>query len=291
MTVTPQAPEDAAQAQHDLMQLGSYDVMVHRSGEPSSPALVFLHGGGPGATGWSNWQHALPALGSRYFCLAPDFIGFGDSGHPDPAPRDMRIWTRIRIEQVINMLDALGVEHASLIGNSLGGALSLHLLMEHPDRFERAVLMGPAGGPSSHSPRQEVIKMVTFYSDPSPEALARLYSWFVFDPENFRGDLDAIARDRFELTMRADVQRSYEAQFSGPLFLALPESALKRIKHPVLLVHGRDDAVNPVEDSLHFQRHLPHAELFVFARCGHWTQLEYPERFHRLIDSFFAGEL
>jgi len=285
------APDDVGQGQHELMKLGSYDVMVHRAGNASSPALVFLHGGGPGATGWSNWQFALPALAPRYFCLAPDFIGFGDSAHPDPAPRDMRTWTRIRIRQIIDMLDALGLERASLIGNSLGGALSLHLLMEHPDRFERAVLMGPAGGPSSHSPRHEVIKMVTFYTDPSPEALARLYSWFVYDPETFAGDLESIARDRFELTMRPDVQRSYEAQFSGPLHLALPESALKRIKHPVLLVHGANDAVNPVEDSLYFQRCLPNADLFVFSRCGHWTQLEYPDRFHRLIDTFFAGEL
>jgi 2-hydroxymuconate-semialdehyde hydrolase len=273
---------------HERVTVDGREVMVHRAGAGNAQALVFLHGGGPGATGWSNWRHALPALGSRYDCIAPDFIGFGDSHHPDPPPTDPRAWNRLRINMVIGLLDELGVGRASLVGNSLGGAISLHLLMEAPERFDRAVLMGTAGGPSSHSPRQEVLKMVTFYNDPSPEALARLYSWFVYDLDNFDGDLDEIARDRFQQTMRPEVRRSYEAMFAGPLMLALPESALRRIVHPILIVHGRDDTVNPLEDSVYFLHALPNAGMFVFPRCGHWTQLEYPEKFHNLLDQFFS---
>jgi 2-hydroxymuconate-semialdehyde hydrolase len=282
---------ESATATHETLTVGGRDVMVHRAGAGNERALVFLHGGGPGASGWSNWQHVLPALGARYDCIAPDFVGFGQSDHPDPPPGDPRAWNRLRIDMVVGLLDELGVERASLIGNSLGGAISLHLMMEAPGRFERAVLMGTAGGPSSHAPRQEVIKMVTFYNDPSPEALARLYSWFVYDVDRFNGDLGAIARDRFEQTMRPEVRRSYEAMFAGPLMLALPESALRRIEHPILLVHGRDDAVNPLEDSVYFLRTLPNAQLFVFPRCGHWTQLEYPEKFHNLLDQFFTDRL
>lgn len=273
------------------MRIGDHDVMVARAGAGNEPAVVFLHGGGPGSSGWSNWRLALTALGDRYDCIAPDYIGYGDSSHPDPAPTDMRVWTRMRLRQVLGMLDELGIERAHLVGNSLGGALTLHLLMEQPDRFGRAVLMGTAGGPSSTQPSHELIKMITFYADPSPEALGRLYSWFVHDPERFDGDLDAIARERYENTVRPDVRRSYEAQFSGPSQLALPSLALRRIEHPVLLVHGRDDAINPLEDSVYFLRELPNAELFVFPRCGHWTQLEYPDRFHTLVSQFLEGAL
>lgn len=273
------------------MQIGDHDVMVHRSGAGNEQAIVFLHGGGPGATGWSNWQLALQALGATYHCLAPDFIGYGESAHPEPAPTDMRDWTRMRLRQVVGMLDELGVERAALVGNSLGGALSLHLMVEASDRFDRAVLMGTAGGPSSKNPSQELIKMVTFYNDPSPEALARLYSWFVYDADKFGSQLKAIAEDRFELTMRPSIRRSYEAQFSGPLHLTLPDSALRRIRQPVLLIHGLQDSVNPVDDSIHFLRLLPNAELFVFPRCGHWTQIEHPEKFNRLVGAFVAGDL
>jgi 2-hydroxymuconate-semialdehyde hydrolase len=279
---------ETVEATHERVSVRGLDVMVHCAGAGNGPTLVFLHGGGPGATGWSNWQHALPALGNRYNCVAPDFVGFGDSHHPESPPTDPRAWTRMRIDMVLGLMDELGLERASLVGNSLGGAISLHLMMEAPERFERAVLMGTAGGPSSHSPRQEVIKMVTFYNDPSPGALARLYSWFVYDLDRFDGDLDAIARDRYEQTMRPEVRRSYEAMFSGPLMLSLPESALRRIEQPILIVHGRDDTVNPLEDSLYFLRALPNAELFVFPRCGHWTQLEYPAKFHNLLDQFFS---
>jgi 2-hydroxymuconate-semialdehyde hydrolase len=281
----------AVEATHELIRVGDHDVMVHRAGAGNDTAIVFLHGGGPGANGWSNWQFALPALGDRYDCIAPDYVGFGDSYHPDPAPRDMRQWTRWRLEQVIGMLDQFGIEKAHLVGNSMGGALSLHLMMENPERVESAVLMGTAGGPSTATPTPELIRMASFYTDPSPEALARLYSWFVYDPKTFRGDLQAIANDRFEKTMRPEVRRSYEAQFTPPIMLSVPPTALRRIEQPVLLVHGNNDAINPVEDSYYFMRHLPNAELFVFARCGHWTQLEYPERFHNLISAFFDGRL
>jgi 2-hydroxymuconate-semialdehyde hydrolase len=273
------------------MSVGPHQVMVARAGAGAGPAVVFLHGGGPGASGWSNWRLALEALGDRYDCIAPDYVGYGDSTHPEPPPTDMRVWTRMRLDQIIGMLDALEIERAHLVGNSLGGALTLHLLMEAPDRFERAVLMGTAGGPSSDRPSQELIRMVTFYSDPSPEALGRLYSWFVHDPDDFNGDLDAIARDRYAMTMREDVRRSYVAQFTGPSQLTLPDSALRRIQHPILLVHGRDDMINPVSDSYHFLQVLPNAQLDVFGRCGHWTQLEYPQRFNHLVDEFLRGAL
>lgn len=133
--------------------------------------------------------------------------------------------------------------------------------------------------------------MISFYKDPSPAALARLSTYFLHDRENFDGDLDAIARDRYQVAMRPEVRRSYEAQFSGPVELVLPDSALRQIQHRVLLIHGLGDAMNPVEASNHLQRQLPNADLYVFANCGHWVQLEHPRRFHQLVTSFFHDEL
>jgi pimeloyl-ACP methyl ester carboxylesterase len=220
--VTTTSASTTGDVTHDHVTVNGMEVMVHRAGAGKEQALVFLHGGGPGATGWSNWRHALPALGSQYDCIAPDWVGFGDSHHPDPPPADPRAWNRLRIDMVLGLLDELGIERASLVGNSLGGAISLHLLMEAPERFERAVLMGTAGGPSSHHPRQEVLKMVTFYNDPSPEALARLYSWFIYDLNRFDGDLDEIARDRFvrdaaggQALVPGDVRRPAHAVAAG----------------------------------------------------------------------------
>ena len=59
--------------------VGDYEFHLNQSGDPSNPAVVFLHGSGPGATGMSNWERVLADMGDEYYCLAPDAIGYGDS--------------------------------------------------------------------------------------------------------------------------------------------------------------------------------------------------------------------
>jgi len=53
-----------------------------------------LHGSGPGANAWSNWQFALPEFSTAYDTIAPDLVGFGKSTHPDPPPTHIRAWMR-----------------------------------------------------------------------------------------------------------------------------------------------------------------------------------------------------
>lgn len=69
------------------IQTGSYTTNLNRAGEGNEEKVLFLHGSGPGATAWSNWQFALPALGESFDCLAPDMIGYGKSGHPADPPQ------------------------------------------------------------------------------------------------------------------------------------------------------------------------------------------------------------
>ena len=63
---------------------GPFLTHLHRAGE--GEAVLFIHGSGPGATGLSNWQLALPELGRDFLCLAPDLVGYGESTHPEPPP-------------------------------------------------------------------------------------------------------------------------------------------------------------------------------------------------------------
>ena len=129
------------------VRTGSYETHLNRAGEGNDEAVLFLQGSGPGATAWSNWQFALPALGERFDCLAPDLIGYGKSAHPEDPPQGAAAWLDIWVNQQIELLDNLGLEKAHLVGNSMGGALSLHLLHRHPDRVDRLALMGTMGTP------------------------------------------------------------------------------------------------------------------------------------------------
>ncbi len=272
--------------------IGGQITNYHRQGEGTGATpILFIHGSGPGANGWSNWQLALPALSDRWDCIAPDLIGFGESHHPEPAPTGMRRWMRLWVDQMLGLLDALGVEKAHLVGNSMGGAAALHLLMEAPQRFERVVLMGAIGAPCRLTP--ELDRLWGFYDDPSPALLAQAIRWFVYDDSFLRERLDEIVRIRYAAAMKEEVRRSFTAMFPSPRQkhlddLIVPDSTLRRIEHPVLLVHGRDDLIVPVETSYYLVNRLPNVEMHIIGRCSHWTQIEHSRRFHELLTHFFS---
>ena len=89
------------------LKTGAVQTSLCRQG--TGEAVLFIHGSGPGAGGHSNWQLALPALGDRFLCLAPDLVGYDQSTHPDPAPRGPREWMRLWVDQLIGLLDALPI--------------------------------------------------------------------------------------------------------------------------------------------------------------------------------------
>jgi 2-hydroxymuconate-semialdehyde hydrolase len=276
------------------IQTGAARTYLNRSGEGKAETILFLHGSGPGVTAWSNWQFALPALGEQFHCLAPDLVGFGATEHPQDLPAGMRNWMRRWVDQSLAVLDALHIEKAHLVGNSMGGAIALHLLMEAPERFERVALMGSIGAPHAISP--ELDRLWGFYDDPSPRMFRNIIRWFVYDDTFIADRLDAIAQTRFEAAMNPDVQRSFKAMFPAPRQtviddLVVPELALRRMIHPIFLIHGRDDKIVPMQTSLHLLQHLPHVQLHVFGQCSHWTQIEFARSFNHLLAQFFSAQI
>lgn len=276
------------------IQTGAYKTFVSRSGEGKGETILWLHGSGPGVTAWSNWQFALPFFDDKADSLAPDLVGFGATQHPQNPPAGMRNWMRLWVDQSLALLDALKVEKAHIVGNSMGGAIAMHLLMQAPDRFDRVVLMGPIGAPHKITP--EIDRLWGFYEDPSEQMFRNIIRWFVYD-DAFLGDrLDGIAKTRYEAAMNPDVQKSFRAMFPAPRQtvlddLVVPELALHRMTNPILLVHGRDDRIVPLETSMHLLQHLPKVQLHVFGQCSHWTQIEYAKPFNELLAEFFARKI
>jgi 2-hydroxymuconate-semialdehyde hydrolase len=278
----------------NVVQTGPYETYLNRTGEGNAEAILFLHGSGPGATAWSNWQFALPALGERYDCIAPDLVGFGQSEHPEDPPEGMSAWLDVWVGQAVALLDNLGLKKAHLVGNSMGGAVAEHLVDRHPGWVEKVVLMGTAGAP--HRITEQLDTVWGFYDDPTEERMARILSWFAYDPSIVGDDLEEIARMRLEAAMDPGVRRSFSAMFPAPRqrhvdALAPSDGALARMDRPVLLIHGRDDGIVPLETSLYLLERLPRVQLHVFGRCSHWTMIEYKDEFNRLLADFFGGEL
>jgi 2-hydroxymuconate-semialdehyde hydrolase len=202
----------------------------------------------------------------------------------------MRLW----VDQQLALLDELKLDKVHLVGNSMGGAIALPLLMAAPQRFDKVVLMGAIGAPCRLTPGLD--RLWGFYNDPSPRTLAQAITWFVYDAGIVSGRLEAIAQARFEAAMQPEVRRSFEAMFPAPRQklldeLVVPDLALSRMRHPMLLVHGRDDAIVSLETSLYLAQRLPNVQLHVYGQCSHWVQVERSQSFHRLLLDFFTGQM
>jgi 2-hydroxymuconate-semialdehyde hydrolase len=269
--------------------VGEYEFQLNESGDPANPAVLFLHGSGPGATGLSNWEAVLKDMGDEYHCLAPDVIGFGDSTHPDPPPQGLAPFTQVRIDTIIGLLDQLGLEKVSVVGNSMGGMWSLGVVRQAPERVEKIVLMGSGGSPIPPGPQIPVL--AGFYENPTTEAMTALLEAFVYDPALFGGELEKVAANRVPRATRPDVERSHRATFdlSKPWEYTAEDAA--KIEQDVLIVHGREDRFVRFEAGTWFFEHIPNARLYGIGKCGHWTQIEHHDRFVAAVRGFLSGRL
>lgn len=270
---------------------GRFSTSFCIGGESQSDTIIFLHGSGPGASSESNWKGILPELTERFRVVAPDMLGFGKTDHPEEPPKSFWEWTNLRVEQVLELMDYLQIDKAKLVGNSMGGYVSLNLVMTAPERFEKVLLMGSAGGEASPTP--EILRMVGFYRNPTYSALKNLTRWFVYDDKSLGEELDAILNERYETVMRPEVRKSYVSNMFplAPGEGVIPPSALKRMEQPFLLLHGYEDRFVAKDSSLSLLQHLPNAQLQLYKKCGHWIQIEKRDQFLEALTRFFEREM
>lgn len=244
--------------------------------------LLMLHGSGPGVSAWANWRLVMPELAEASQVIAPDLAGFGFSERPKGYDYTMDHW----VEQAVGLLDALDIPQADLVGNSFGGALALALTIRHPQRVRRLVLMGSVGVPFEITPGLDAVWGYT----PSFENMRAIMDLFAWDRSLVN---DELARLRYEASIRPGFQESFSAMFPAPRqrwvdAMASREAAIRAIPHETLVIHGRDDRIIPLANSLTLAGWISRSQLHVFGRCGHWTQIEHAGRFARLVADFLA---
>ena len=269
---------------------GKFTSFYCEGGETNKDTIIFLHGSGPGANAESNWSKSLEILGEKFHVIAPDMVGFGQTDLPENTDMTFWEWTTARVQQVLEIMDYNQIEKAHLVGNSMGGVVSLNAVLYEPSRFNRLVLMGSAGGQTNGGPTLEIVRMKNFYNDPTIQAFRNLITWFLYDESVLAEDLEQIVSTRYENMMRPEIRELYPKLFGTPYELAIPSSALRRIQQQVLLIHGYEDQFVPKESSLSLLNHLPHAELVLLKECGHWVQIEKQSRFIELTQQFFAAK-
>lgn len=248
--------------------------------------VILLHGSGPGATGWSNFSGNIEALARQFRVLAVDMPGWGLSDACTVDRLD-------HVDAVIQFMDALCIEKAAFVGNSMGGQTSLRLATEYPERISHLVTMGPPVGkmPSlfgaGDGPSEGLKVLIQAYQDASPENMRRLVEIMTFDKARFATPELTKARSDAALA-RPEHLKNYVAGLpqGAPLPKWVDRSKLPHIQVPTLLIHDR---VVSFESSLFLLACIPNSRLVLLNRCGHWAMIEHAEEFNRLVADFIAS--
>lgn len=253
---------------------------VHDVGN-GSPVLL-IHGSGPGVSAWANWRLNLPVLAKRFRVIAPDCVGFGFTERPVGIQYDRQTW----LNHLIGLLDALGLQQVDIVGNSFGGSMALALAAHNPQRVRRLVLMGSTGLEFELTPGLDAV----WGYESSLESMRRLLDLFAYDRRLVN---DEIAELRFKAASRPGISEAFASMFPAPRqrwisALATDEHAIAAIEHPTLIVHGREDKVIPMSNAERLFKLIPNAELHMFGRSGHWTQIEQKDRFNELVTHFLS---
>lgn len=264
------------------IRTGEFNSNVHDVGTGGGLPVMLIHGSGPGVSAWANWRQAIPALAGSRRVIAPDMVGFGYTDRPAGIQYSMDTWVR----QGLDLLDALGLEKVHLVGNSFGGALAMALAIRAPERVQRLVLMGSVGVPF---PITEGLDAVWGY-EASFENMRRIMDYFAWSRDLVN---DELAKLRYEASIRPGFQESFAAMFPAPRqrwvdAMTSAEADIRALPHETLIIHGREDKVIPLSNSLTLADWIPNAQLHVFGHCGHWTQIEHSARFNRLVGDFLA---
>jgi pimeloyl-ACP methyl ester carboxylesterase len=259
------------------------------SGPDNGPVLLFLHGSGPGVTGWRNFRGVLPTFAEHFRCLILEFPGFGVSpdfgGHPMIDAQGA----------VVPFLDGLGVDKAHVVGNSMGGGVGINFAIRNPDRIGRLVTIGGIGtNIFSPSPSEGIRLLQEFVEDPTRQRLVDWLKSMVYDQSLVT---DELIEERWKLasdpgTLEAARRMYGKAAFSAmTAFMEgadrpLPWAVMHKVAAPTLLTSGRDDRVSPPDMALIPMRTIPNAELHVFPKSGHWAMIEAKDAFESTVLAF-----
>ena len=255
----------------------------------SGPALLFLHGSGPGVTGWRNFRGVLPTFAEHFRCLVLEFPGFGVSddfgGHPMVTAQGA----------VAPFLDALDVPKVDIVGNSMGGGVGINFAINNPDRVGKLVTIGGIGtNVFSPGPSEGIRLLQDFTEEPTRQRLIDWLRSMVYDEALVT---DQLIEERWALATDPPTLESARRMYGKAAFaqmmammrhadMPMPWAIMHKVKCPTLLTWGRDDRVSPLDMALIPMRTIPNAELHVFPNCGHWAMIEAKQAFESTVLAF-----
>jgi 2-hydroxy-6-oxonona-2,4-dienedioate hydrolase len=247
-------------------------------------AVVLIHGAAPGACSLVSWQPNLdPLAKAGFWVIAYDQPGFGYSGLPEDHSMEYRV------QHAKAFVDALGLTHYHLIGNSVGAYVAARLALEDP-RVDRLVLisssvLAPRGSEAADTMAREHSAQLREFS-PSLESVRAMTMKTLYKPELVTEEL---VQARFEMSSGPRYEAQVARRSAAPQRPILDE--LPKLAPKTLILWGKNDRGAAVERALLLFDLIPGAELHVFDECGHWVQWDQADRFNQIVSAFLrAGQ-
>lgn len=283
---------DTATLTERTVRANGKDIFVAEVG--SGPAVVLLHGGGPGASGQSNFSRNIEELAKHFRVVVPDLPGYGRStkGVDGDDPFGYLADT------IRAALKEMGIEKASLVGNSYGGACALRLALDTPERVEKLVLMGPGGvGTTRGLPTKGLNSLLAYYGGdgPSREKLEEfIREYLVFDGKSVP---DAVIDERYQASIDPEVVANPPLRRpSGPMALRTMwrmdftrDKRLSKLATPTYVIWGSEDKVNKPSGAERLAKTLPNCKLWEVPAAGHWVQWEQADLFNQNVIDFLGS--
>jgi triacylglycerol lipase len=267
-----------AQAQQAAQKTATvYGAKIHYLEAGSGPAVILLHGLGGSS---SNWASTIGPLSQKYRVIVPDQIGFGRSDKP---------FINYRVGTLVDFLNGLykelGIERASLVGNSLGGFTAAAFALAYPQKVDRLVLVDAAG---FAMPKETDPRTLNALNPSTREGVKQILSLIFYNKAMFANDavVDTFYAQKIATGDGYTIQRFIDSIVHGEDVL---DGKLGALKHPTLIIWGREDALTPLAMGERFKKEISNSELLIIEKCGHVPQMEKANEFNAALMKFLGG--
>lgn len=256
---------------------------IHYLDQGEGDVVVFLHGSGAGASGHSNFSGNYPFLAeSGYRVIVPDLIGYGFSDKPDDVSYPLDFF----VGCMKQMLDVIGVDTYTLVGNSLGGAIALKFTLDYPDNVTKLILMAPGGIENQPDyftmPGMQIMAQVFGSGAISRDSLEDfIKKGLVYDPAVVTEEL---VDDRWQIF------QTQNNQVMTTMSVPNMQERLGEIDCPVLVLWGVNERMMPETGIMKLAKGCKHVRVVMVSECGHWVMVEHQDLFNRYCLDFLAND-
>ncbi len=236
--------------------------------------VIFIHGSGPGASGWSNFKNNVDAFSQMgYSTIVIDIPGYGQTSKPTDAIYSLDFFTQYLDEFLVHK----NITQAILVGNSLGGAIAIGYALAYPDKVSHLILMATGGVEEREIYfATEGIQAMVKYPMGSPEftkeVLGDLLKLLVFDPKHVTQEL---------IDERWQILQIQNAQVLASMQIPNLTDRLQELSIPILGFWGYQDKFCPISGAHTIISQCNDARVNMLSQCGHWVMIEHSEYFNK----------